>query len=135
MAMRRTILFGLGAFLLFGTHSAFGEEGRLARYGHLKYLYKGEVRYGRPYYEDKSDVQGKRGRKYARYFSFRANLTGDKLRIFDEYGWTPHRLARRGGGVYRERWKYYSEGLEFVFDEWDNLVDTQRFWPEDNHID
>ena len=133
--MRRTILFGLAAFVLFGTQSAFGEEGRLARYGNLKYLYKGVVRYGRPYYQEKSAVRGKRGRKYARYFSFRANLTGDKLAIFDEYGWTPHRLIRSGGGSYAERWKYYSEGLEFVFDEWDNLIETNHFPPETNHID
>jgi hypothetical protein len=134
MAMRRTILFGLGIFILFSTQ-AYGAEGRLARYGRLKYLRDGEARYGRPYYEQKSAVRGKRGRKYARYFSFRANLTGDKARVYDEYGFTPHRLSRRGAGVTRERWKYFSEGIEFVFDEYSNLVDTNYFPPETNHID
>jgi hypothetical protein len=137
MAMRRTILFGLGVFLLFSTPQAYGEEreeGRLARYGRLKYVYDGEVKYGRSYYEPKSAVRGKRGRKYARRFSFEANLTGDKLAIFKEYGFTPHRLGYNVAGQHFERWKYHSMGMEFVFKGFD-LVDTRRFMPENNHID
>jgi hypothetical protein len=135
MAMRRTILFGLGIFVIFSTSVFAEEEGRLTRYGRLKYLKDGETRYGRSYYEPKSTVRGKRGRKYARYFSFRANLTGDKLHVFDEYGYTPHRLGFRGAGIYRERWLYFSEGIEFVFDGYSNLVKTRHFPPETNHID
>ena len=133
--MRRTILFGLGISILFSTQAFGEEEGRLTRYGRLKYLKDGKIQYGRPYYESKSAVRGKRGRKYARRFSFRANLTGDKLRIYDEYGYTPHRLGFRGAGVHRERWLYFSEGIEFVFDGYSNLVETHYFPPETNHID
>jgi hypothetical protein len=136
MAMTRTILFGLGVFLLFSTPQVYGEEpeGRLARYGRLTYVYQGDVRYGRSYYEPKSTVRGKRGRKYARRFSFRGNLTGDKLAVYDEYGYTPHRLGFNVAGQRLERWKYHSEGVEFVFNGPD-LVETRRFMPESNHID
>jgi len=134
--MRRTILFGLGVFLLFGTPKAQADEpeGRLARYGRYKHLYQGEVRYGRPYYEPQSTVRGKKGRKYARRFSFRGNLTGDKLAVFDEYGYTPHRLGFNVAGQRLERWKYYGVGVEFVF-KGSDLVETRRFMPESNHID
>ena len=134
--MRRTILFGLGILLLFSTPQAFGEEpeGRLTRYGRYTYIRDGETRYGRPYYEPKSTVRGKRGRKYARRFSFVGNLTGDKLAVYKEYGHTPHRLGYNVAGQRLERWKYYSEGVEFVFKGAD-LVDTRRFMPEGNHID
>ena len=135
--MKRTILLGLGVLLLFATPQTQAEEpeGRLARYGRLKHVYRGETRYGRAYYEAPSAVRGKRGRKYARRFSFRANLTGDKLAIFEEYGFTPHRLASRGAGQFRERWKYYQEGVEFVFDGESNLVSTRHFPAQNNHID
>ena len=134
--MRRTILFGLGVFLLFSTPQARGEEpeGRLARYGRLKYVYQGDVRYGRSYYEPKSAVRGKSCRKYARRFSFRGNLTGDKLAIYDEYGYTPHRLGFNVAGQRLERWKYYQEGVVFVFNGSD-LVKTRHFPAQNNHID
>jgi hypothetical protein len=136
MAMRRIILFGLGVALLFATPQVQAEEpeGRLTRYGRLKYLKDGEVRYGRSYYEPKSAVRGKRGRKYARRFSFRGNLTGDKLEVYDEYGYTPHRLGYAFAGQHFERWKYYAEGIEFVF-KYNELVDTRRFPAQGNHID
>ena len=134
--MKTTILFGLGIFLLFRTQQAYGEqpEGRLARYGRLKYVYDGNIKYGRSYYEPPSTVRGKRGRKYARRFSYAGNLTGDKLAIYKEHGYTPHRLGYNVAGQRFERWKYYSEGMEFVF-KGSDLVDTRRFMPESNHID
>ena len=134
--MRRTILFGLGILLLFATPQAYGEEpeGRLARYGRLKYVYDGDMKYGRSYYEPPSTVRGKRGRKYARRFSFVENITGDKLAVYKEYGHTPHRLGYNVAGQRLERWKYYSQGMEFVF-KGNDLVDTRRFMPESNHID
>jgi hypothetical protein len=94
---------------------------------------------GRDYTELKnsniSAIRGKKGRKYARRFSLKDNLQGDKLAIFDEYGYTPHRLRYDFQGIITERWKYYSEGLEFWFDESSNLIETRHFPPESGHID
>ncbi|NIM20729.1 MAG: hypothetical protein GTO51_10975 [Candidatus Latescibacteria bacterium] len=80
-------------------------------------------------------LRGKKGRKYARRFSLRENLKGDKLAIFDEYGYTPHRLRFSFCGEKTERWKYYSRGLEFWFDDDGNLLETRHFPPETGHID
>lgn len=132
--MNRTILLGLGLCILLCTH-AYGEEGRLETYGRAKHMRNGELQYGHSYYESPSTVRGKRGRKYARRFSFRENLTGDKLAILDAFGHTPHRLGYKVGGVRTERWKYYAEGVEFVFDENSELIETRYFQPETNHID
>lgn len=70
-----------------------------------------------------------------RRFSLGANLQGDKLVVFEELGYTPHRLGFNEGGKRTERWKYYSLGVEFLFDEYGNLIETRRFPPEGNHID
>ena len=94
---------------------------------------------GRDYTElknsDKSAIRGKKGRKYARRFSYRENLKADKLAIYDKHGYTPHRLRYDFQGVKTERWKYFSEGLEFWFDASGNLIDTRHFPPESGHID
>ena len=94
---------------------------------------------GRDYTElknsDRSAVRGKKGRKYARRFSLQENLQGDKLAIYNEHGYTPHRLGYDFQGIKTERWKYYSEGLEFWFDASSNLIDTRYFPPESGHID
>jgi hypothetical protein len=134
MAMNRTVLLGLGLVVLLCAQ-AYGEEGRLERYGRAKYIRDGELQYGHSYYEPPSTVRGKQGRKYARRFSFRDNLTGDKLAILDAFGYTPHRLGYNSGSQRTERWKYYAEGVEFVFDENSNLIETVYFPPETNHID
>jgi hypothetical protein len=75
--------------------------------------------------------RGKKGRKYLRHLSLVENLRGDKLWVYEEYGFPVHRLRVRGYGEVKEHWTYYELGLEFVFDDESNLVKTNRFWPED----
>jgi hypothetical protein len=53
-------------------------------------------------------------------------LKGDKQKVFQKYGFTPHRLRYSMAGVNTERWKYFDEGLEFVFDADDNLIETRE---------
>jgi len=79
-------------------------------------------------------VDGKRARKNLRHLLLAGNLKGDKKRIFDQYGYTPHRLRFNHAGAKTERWRYYSEGLEFVFDEGSNLVDWRQIQKEDRLI-
>ena len=118
--MKRAFLLGLGLiFLLSG--SVFAGE-RL-------------VREPRIYPEGMKHWRGKRGRKYVRRMSLRKNLKGDKLVIYDTLGYTPHRLRFSAAGKKTERWKYYSLGVEYVFDEESNLIDTRRFPPATDHID
>ena len=131
--MRRTILIGLGLFILFST-DAF--SGRLDRENPRVYYPIDRVDVDtKVRSESPSAVRGKRGRKYARRFSLRQNLISDKARIFDEYGYTPHRLRINFAGKRTERWKYYSLGVEFLFDVDSNLIATRDFPPEGNHID
>ena len=118
--MKRMFLLGLGLIFLFGTSTLAGE--RL-------------VREPRTYPEGMKHWRGKKGRKYVRRMSLRQNLKGDKLVIYDTHGYTPHRLRFNAYGERTERWKYYSLGVEYVFDEESNLIDTRRFPPEPNHID
>ena len=134
--MKRTLLLGVGLFFLFSS-SAYGtmKSGRLDRDSRLQYKSGRIERYGRIYYKLRSVVRGKRGRKYARRFSLRENLTGDKLRIYEAHGYTPHRLGYNFAGRRTERWKYYSLGVEYVFDDESNLIATRYFLPEGNHID
>lgn len=137
--MRRPILVGLALLLVFCGADAWA--GRLEEYGRLGNQKSDRIsRYGREYYKSHSGEvyfigRGKRGRKYARRFSLRENLGNDKQRIYDEYGYTPHRLGFNAAGRRTERWKYHSIGVEFVFDGESNLIDVRHFRPEDNHID
>lgn len=80
-------------------------------------------------------VRGKKGRKYIRHFLLQKNLTGDKKRIFDEYGWTPHRLRFDFAGRITERWIYYPEGLYFLFDNQGNLIEERHVPRETGHIE
>ena len=136
--MRKPVVMGLllGLFLV-----ADVQAGRLEEYGRLGNQKSDRIeRYGREYYKSHSGevfyiARGKRGRKYARRFSLRENLRADKALIYDEFGYTPHRLGFYMGGKRTERWKYYAEGLEFVFDGASHLIDVRHFPPEDNHID
>ena len=80
-------------------------------------------------------VLGKKGRKQIRYLLLQEKLSGDKKAIYEEYGYTPHRLRFRAIGEVTERWKYYSRGLEFTFDDESNLISTRNFLPQSGHID
>lgn len=118
--MKRAFLLGLGLIVLLGTSVFAG--GRL------------ELE-PRNYPDGMKHVRGKRGRKYVRRMSLRANLKNDKLVIYDTLGYTPHRLRYNSAGRQTERWKYYSLGVEYWFDKEGNLLKTRRFPPEANHID
>ena len=80
--------------------------------------------------EATSVLRGKRGRKYSRRLALVNKLQKDKLRIYKEYGYPVHRLRVYSYGRIREHWTYYEHGREFVFDDESNLVETNRFWPE-----
>jgi hypothetical protein len=80
-------------------------------------------------------VRGKKGRKIIRHLLFQEKLSGDKAAVYEEYGYTPHRLRFRAFGEVTERWKYYSRGVEFTFDQDSNLISTRYFPPETGHID
>lgn len=133
--MKRTILFGLGILvLLSGITYGSVKSGRLNRDSRLKYKSDRVERYGREYYREHA-VRGKKGRKYVRRFALALNLSGDKLAIYEKHGYTPHRLGFKAGGQRTERWKYYRLGVEYLFDEDSNLIETRYFPPEGNHID
>jgi hypothetical protein len=80
-------------------------------------------------------VRGKKGRKYIRHFLLRKNLTGDKKFVYETYGYTPHRLRSDLGGRKTERWRYYTAGLEFVFDDEGNLIGEREIHKERGHIE
>lgn len=80
-------------------------------------------------------VRGEKGRKYIRHFLLQKNLTGDKKKIYDEYGWTPHRLRFDFAGRITERWIYYTEGLYFLFDDQGNLIEERHIPRETGHIE
>ena len=75
-------------------------------------------------------VTGKQTRKNVRHFLYLKNLSGDKKAIYDEYGYTAHRLRLNEYGQVREQWTYYEVGKVFVFDQCSNLVETHRVNPE-----
>jgi hypothetical protein len=70
-------------------------------------------------------VTGKRERSNLRHFLYVKNLSGDKLAVYDEFGYTPYRLRLNEYGVVRERWTYNELGKQFVFDQEGNLVETR----------
>ncbi|HEX6792124.1 MAG TPA: hypothetical protein VF247_12500 [Candidatus Krumholzibacteria bacterium] len=70
-------------------------------------------------------VTGTRERSNIRHFLFVKNLTGDKLAIYNEYGYTPYRLRLNEYGKVRERWTYYEIGKEFIFDQ-DGSLDEEH---------
>ncbi len=118
--MKRAILLGLGIIVLFGAQALAAE--RL------------ETK-ARTYPEGTKYWRGEKGRKYVRRLSLRENLTNDKLAIYDAFGYTPHRLRFYAAGERTERWRYYSLGVEYWFDDEGILVETHQFPPEPNHID
>ena len=62
-------------------------------------------------------VTGKRERSNVRHYLFVKNLTGDKLAVYDEYGYTPYRHRLNEYGEVRESWTYYEVGKVFIFDQ------------------
>ena len=71
-------------------------------------------------------VTGARHRSNLRHFLYVKNLTGDKLAIYEEYGYTPHRLRLNEYGEVRERWTYYEDGVAFIFDQDGDLAETRK---------
>jgi hypothetical protein len=71
-------------------------------------------------------VTGKRERKNIRHYLFVKNLSGDKKAIYDEYGYTPHRIRLNEYGEVRDQWTYYEHGRVFVFDQCGALVETSE---------
>jgi hypothetical protein len=80
-------------------------------------------------------VTGKRHRKNLRHLLLAGNLKADKKRIYDKYGYTPHRLRYSMAGRRTERWKYLEIGLEFVFDENSKLIEKRTIYREDRRIE
>ena len=80
-------------------------------------------------------VVGKKARKQIRHFLFVKNLENDMRAVYEEYGYTPHRLRINFAGRITERWKYYTQGLYFEFDLDGNLVDFRRIAKEEGHIE
>jgi len=70
-------------------------------------------------------VTGKRERKNIRHFLYLKNLSGDKKAVYQEYGYTPHRVRLNGYGRVTEQWTYYEAGKVFVFDQCQNLVEER----------
>jgi hypothetical protein len=79
-------------------------------------------------------VRGKKGRKYVRHFLLRKNLTNDKKKVYEKFGYTPHRLRFNGAGKITERWTYYAEGLEFTFDDESSLLEKRVINREDRSV-
>ena len=79
-------------------------------------------------------VTGVRHRKNLRHLLLAGNLKADKKRIYDQYGYTPHRLRFSMAGKSTERWKYLDVGMEFVFDEDGNLIEERTIYREDRRV-
>ena len=70
-------------------------------------------------------VTGARYRSNLRHFLYVKNLSGDKLAVYDEYGYTPHRVRLNEYGQVREKWTYYEAGKVFIFDQEGNIDETR----------
>lgn len=71
-------------------------------------------------------VTGKKERKYLRHFLYIKNLDGDKKAVYDEYGFTAHRVRLNEYGRVKEQWTYYEHGLVFVFDQCNSLLESRE---------
>jgi len=69
-------------------------------------------------------VTGKQERKMVRHLMYIANLQGDMKAVYDEYGFTPHRVRTNVAGRVTMTWTYYEDGLVFVFDQCSELLET-----------
>ncbi len=70
-------------------------------------------------------VTGKRARKNIRHHNYFRNLENDKKAIYEQYGFTAHRVRLNEYGLVREQWTYFEEGREFVFDTCGRLVEER----------
>ncbi|HXV13346.1 MAG TPA: hypothetical protein VEC56_03985 [Candidatus Krumholzibacteria bacterium] len=75
-------------------------------------------------------VTGKKERKFLRHYLYIKNLDGDKKAVYDEYGYTAHRVRLNEYGRVKEKWTYYERGLVFVFDQCNELLETHEIEPE-----
>jgi hypothetical protein len=71
-------------------------------------------------------VTGKKERKFLRHYLYIKNLDGDKKAVYDEYGYTAHRVRLNEYGRVKEKWTYYEHGLVFVFDQCNELLETHE---------
>lgn len=71
-------------------------------------------------------VTGKKARKQIRYFLYGTYLVGEKKAVFEEFGYTPHRLRMNSAGRVTERWQYPELGIEFEFDQRGNIVEERQ---------
>ena len=71
-------------------------------------------------------VTGKRYRKNVRHLTLAEELQGDKKKVYQEFGYTPHRLRFDAAGQITERWIYYDQGLLLLFDEDSNLIEQRE---------
>lgn len=71
-------------------------------------------------------VTGKKERKHLRHFLYIKNLDGDKKAVYDEYGFTAHRVRLNEFGRVKEQWTYYEHGLVFVFDQCNSLLESRE---------
>jgi hypothetical protein len=77
------------------------------------------------------EIIGKQARKNIRHFLYAKNLSGDKQRIYQEWGFAPERLRTYlREGVVTETWTYRALGREFVFDGESRLM-SERAIPVD----
>ena len=134
--MKRAPLLGMVLLILFGTNAFAGYPGHVTKVAgtrvckpHRPFTYR------IPTVQEIRDGIYVRGRGYAGRYPLDYYLEGDQLAIYREYGYTPHRLRVSVAGRHTESWKYYSDGLEFIFDDSSRLIETRHFQPEDNHIE
>lgn len=71
-------------------------------------------------------VTGKKERKFVRHYLYIKNLSGDMKTIYDEYGFTPHRVRTNEAGRIKMSWTYYEDGLVFVFDQCGSLLESHE---------
>lgn len=128
------LVLGIVTLLYISSYAAYPAQSKKSRL-YLPQVKAVKVIQGDEVYQYPPYARGEKGRKYIRRFSLRENLTGDKLKTLETYGYTPHRLRFRAMGEVTERWRYYSIGLELTFDESDNIISQRHFPPEQGHID
>ena len=76
-------------------------------------------------------VTGKKARRAARYLQYANNLQGDKKAVFEEFGFSKHRLRFNAYGQITERWRYPRHGIEFTFDSESNIIEKRAIKRED----